>query len=109
MTRIAVSRSVCPDTTMRTVSGYCAWAWVNSAAPSMPGMRMSDTIASNGWVAKSSSACSPLSASVTCHPSPNLRNDRLNADKIRASSSTNITLGMLDVPLCMNTGGGPTK
>ncbi len=87
--RKASSISWWPERTMRTTLGHCSHTFFSRLAPSIWGMRKSETTTSNGVAERSSNAVSPsgakdISQSARCGASI-----RCNPSNACGSSSTN--------------------
>jgi hypothetical protein len=64
---MTTSRSVEPERTMRIAAGWDCSMWPSRVAPSMPGIRMSETTTSHGARSSSASASAPLAANSISH------------------------------------------
>src|SRR5690349_6197303 len=87
--RVAASISKCPDSTTRTVPGCFSFTRPRSVAPSIPGIRMSVTITSNGICCNCSRASAPPTAKTISHLWRYRTSRSSNPSSTRRSSSTN--------------------
>src|SRR5688572_5913466 len=88
--RSVASRPAWPVRMMRTTSGWRSCTCDSSEAPSMPGMRMSETMTSKCCSPSNFSACSPLSTNTISHRSLLSMSTRCRPESTSGSSSTNM-------------------